>query len=304
MSASETSAPGSPAPVPVAMRTMLFVPGDSPRKFEKAREGPADSLILDLEDSVAPARKVEARTITATMLATPNRRQPLFVRINALDTGLTVDDLAAVMPHRPDGIVLPKSRHGDDVRRVAHYLDAFEAAHGIAPGTTRIVPIVTETADALFTLGSYRDCSPRIWGLMWGAEDLAAALGAGDNRAPSGEHGSPFRLARDLCLAGARAAGVEPIDTVWVDVKNLDGLRDESVTAKRDGFNCKALIHPSHVDVVHAAFAPTPQEIDWATRVMAVIDSAPADGVFVLDGRMVDLPHIRKARSILARASR
>ncbi len=290
------------SPTPRSIRSFLFVPGDSPRKFEKACTGPADALILDLEDSVAPAGKVAARTTTATMLAHAPRRQWAFVRVNAYDTGLTAADLAAVMAARPDGIVLPKARGGEDVRRLAHMLDAFEATHGIAAGSTRILPIVTETADSLFALSTYRDSSPRLWGLMWGAEDLMAALGSYDNRDEAAAYTGPFQMARDGCLAAARAAGVEPVDTVYVDVKNLDGLAGEARAARRDGFSCKALIHPSHVEVVHAAFEPAPAEVDWAQRVLAIVESAPADGVFVLDGRMVDQPHIRKARQIMARA--
>ena len=286
---------------PRSIRSLLFVPGDSPRKFERASSGPADALILDLEDSVAPANKAQARAVTATMLGQTPRRQRLYVRVNAFDTGLTAADLAVVMAARPDGIVLPKAGGGDDVRRLAYMLDAFEATHGIAPGSTRILPIVTETADSLFALSSYRDSSPRLWGLMWGAEDLMAALGAYDNRDREAAYTGPFRTARDLCLAAARAAGVEPVDTVYVDVKNLEGLADECRAARRDGFSCKALIHPSHVDVVHEAFQPTAAEIDWARRVLAAIESSPADGVFVLDGRMVDQPHIRKARQIIQR---
>ena len=283
------------------IRTLLFVPGDSPRKFARAIECPADALILDLEDSVAPGQKVVARGVTADLLRTPVRTQALYVRVNALDTGLLVDDLAAVMPARPDGIVLPKCRSGDDLRRVHHYLDAFEAAFGLQAGSTRLLPIVTETADSLFGLAGYANASSRLWGMMWGAEDLSAALGAFGNQV-DGQFTGPFLMARNQCLVAARAAGVEPVDTVYVDVKNLDGLRREALAARHDGFTAKALIHPSHVDVVNKAFMPTHAEVDWARRVMALVAGSPAGGVFVLDGRMVDLPHIRKAKGILEMA--
>ncbi len=279
-------------------RSLLFVPGDSLRKFTRAREGAAEALILDLEDSVAPSAKEAARGIAAQMLREPRGRQQLLVRVNALDTGLTLADLAAVMPAVPDGIVLPKCTGPADVVRLAHWLDAFEAASGSAAGHTTILAIATETADSLFALGTYRGCSPRLWALMWGGEDLSAALGATANRAER-EYLGPYRLARDLCLAGARAAGVEPIDAVYVDIKDLDGLRDEALAARRDGFVGKAVIHPSHVDVVNAAFAPTAADIEWAQRVLAAYAAAPGAGVLNLDGQMIDRPHLRQAQRVL-----
>ena len=284
------------------IRSFLFVPGDSARKFERASQGTADALILDLEDSVAPAQKPAAREATVQMLSAPRGKAVLYVRVNALDSGLTLTDLAAVMPHRPDGIVLPKCGSAADVRQLDHYLDAFEAAAGTEPGRTRILSIATETAQSLFALGEYRDCSPRLWGMMWGGEDLAAALGAYANRDSSGFHG-PYRLARDLCLAGARAAGVVPVDTVFVDTRDLNGLRSEAMQARRDGFLAKAVIHPSHVDVVNAAFVPGAADIDWARRVLAACEAAPGAGVVTLDGKMIDQPHVTKARQILALAS-
>lgn len=287
-----------------AVRSMLFVPGDSQRKFDKASQGAADALILDLEDSVAPSQKSAARAATASMLSGgPRGRQLLFVRVNALDSGLTLADLAAVMPARPDGIVLPKCRGGGDVQLLAHYLDAFEACHALPAGGTRILAIATETAEALFGLGTYVGASPRLWGLMWGAEDLAAALGSFGNRDASGGYSDPFRLARSLCLAGARAAGVLPIDTVYVDIKDLDGLRNETLVARRDGFGAKAVIHPAHVDVVNAAFVPSADEVAWAHRVTAAFAEATETGVISIDGQMIDKPHLRKAESILANAA-
>ena len=287
-----------------AVRSMLFVPGDSRRKFDKAAQGSADALILDLEDSVATAQKAAARAITASMLADATRgRQLLFVRVNALDTGLTLADLAGVMAARPDGIVLPKCRGADDVRQLAHYLDAFEASHALPAGATRILAIATETADAMFGLASYRGASPRLWGLMWGAEDLAATLGSFGNRAADGVYADPFRLARGLCLAGARAAGVLPVDTVYVDIRNLDGLRSETLAARRDGFGAKAVIHPAHVDVVNAAFMPSHEEVAWAERICAAFAGSAGTGVVSIDGQMIDKPHLRKAQGILAHAA-
>ena len=285
------------------MRTMLFVPGDSPRKFEKASQGNASALILDLEDSVVPDKKDEARGLTRTMLGGRRGAQQLYVRVNALDTGMTLEDLAAVMPAAPDGIVLPKCRSGDDVRHLAMWLDAFEAAAGTKAGSTQIVVVATETAASVFGLGSYKDCSPRLAGMMWGAEDLAASLGATEN-ASGGKFHSPYLLARDMCLMGAAAAEVAAIDTVYTDIENLAGLELETRAARRDGFSAKALIHPKHVDIVNAAFEPTATERAWAEKIVEAFASSPTLGTLRVDGRMIDKPHLRAARKILGMTER
>src|SRR6266850_4202504 len=280
------------------MRSFLFVPGDSVRKFESAKKTAADALILDLEDSIAPEGKVAARGITRQMLDARNPDQKLYIRVNALDTDMTLGDLAAVMPGKPDGIVLPKCAGAADVNRLALYLDAFEAASGIEQGTTRIVTVATETARAVLKLLDFENMSPRLWGMMWGAEDLAASLGASKNRTGARYHG-PFLLARDLCLISAAAAGVVAIDTIVTDINDLDALRAESIAARQDGFLAKALIHPKHVDVVNAAFMPTDEEIAWSQRVIAAFDGNPS-GVVKMDGKMLDKPHLRAAEKILA----
>jgi citrate lyase subunit beta / citryl-CoA lyase len=284
-----------------AMRSFLFVPGDSPRKFARATASAADAVILDLEDSVAPDQKPQARKMTAEMLSGERGRQRLFVRVNALDSGLALADLAAVMGARPDGIVLPKCGSGADVRLLGHYLDAFEAAAGTEGGRTLILPVATETAEAIFGLGSYKEAGPRLWGLMWGGEDLQASLGATENRRDGIFH-SPYRLARDLCLMGAAAAGVVAVDTVYTDIDNLAGLEAECRAARRDGFAAKALIHPKHVDTVHVAFSPSEDEVAWAKRVVAAFGEAPDAGVLRLDGKMLDKPHLRAAEKVLAQA--
>jgi len=284
-------------------RSYLFVPGDSLRKFERAITGSADVLILDLEDSVAASNKPQAREITRSMLERAGVGPKRFVRVNALDTGLTLADLAAVMPARPDGIVLPKCGSPDEVRQLAFHLDAFEAAFGLAPGSVRILGIATETAQSLFHLGAYRGCSARLCALMWGAEDLSAALGASANRG-SGGFLEPYRLARNLLLAGAAAAGVDAVDTVYVDIDDLEGLRVEALAARRDGFAAKAVIHPKHVEVVNQAFQPGAAELEWAKRVLAAIEASAGTGVVQLDGKMIDQPHVLAARKILALAAR
>jgi citrate lyase subunit beta/citryl-CoA lyase len=285
------------------MRSMLFVPGDSPRKFEKASLTKASALILDLEDSVVPDRKDEARGLTRTMLGGRRDGPELYVRVNALDTDMTLQDLAAVMGAAPDGIVLPKCRSGDDVRHLALWLDAFEAAAGSTPGSTQIVVVATETAASIFGLGTYKDSSARLAGLMWGAEDLAASLGATENGS-AGQFHSPYRLARDMCLIGAAAAEIAAIDTVYTDIENLAGLELETRTARRDGFSAKAIIHPKHVDIVNAAFEPTAAERAWAEKIVEAFASNPNLGTLRVDGRMIDKPHLRAAKKILGMTER
>lgn len=281
------------------MRSFLFVPGDSERKFDKARGGEADALILDLEDSVAAGAKEAARGTVAGMLGAEPGGPKRWVRINALDTGLTLGDLAAVMPHAPDGIVLPKCEGPEDLKTLGHYLAAFEAAHGL--GETPILAIVTETAGSLFTLGAYRGAEPRLWGMMWGAEDLAASLGARENGAAQGYH-EPFRMARNLCLAGAAAAGVVAVDAICAVLDDMAVIEAEAASARRDGFGAKAVIHPRHVAPVNAAFTPTEAELDWARKVLAAFAADPEAGVVRIDGKMVDKPHERAARAVMAAA--
>jgi citrate lyase subunit beta/citryl-CoA lyase len=223
------------------------------------------------------------------MLDARNPIQKMYVRVNALDTDMTLGDLAAVMPGRPDGIVLPKCAGASDVNRLSLYLDAFEAAAGIEHGSTRIVTVATETARAVLKLLDFENMSPRLWGMMWGAEDLAASLGASRNRTGNRFHG-PFLLARDLCLISAAAAGVVAIDA----------LREEAIAARQDGFLAKAVIHPRHVDVVNAAFMPTDEEIAWSEKVVKAFNDNPTSGVVKIDGKMIDKPHLRAAEKILA----
>jgi citrate lyase subunit beta/citryl-CoA lyase len=283
------------------IRSLLFVPGDSGRKFEKARGSSADALILDLEDSVAQANKQLARSSVLGMLRQPRGDQKLFVRVNALDTGLLLDDLHAVMAGRPDGIMLPKCGGPADVIRVGHYLDAFEASCGSAGGSTSIIPVATETPQAVLSMQGYGQCGPRLWGLLWGAEDLSTAIGASANRKPDGSYRSPFRLARDLCLLAAAAAGVVAIDTVYTDFKDLEGLRQETTDGRIEGFGAKAAIHPAQCDAINTAFRPSEQELAWAQAVLQALKDAPSGGVASLDGKMIDRPHEVQALRILNR---
>lgn len=284
------------------MRSLLFVPADSNRKFDKARQSAADALILDLEDSIAPDSKAGARECLATMLQSPRGTQKLYVRINALDTGHSLADLAAVMPFQPDGVVLPKACHGRDIVLLSNWLDAFEVANNIDPMQTRIIAIVTETAEALFQMGTFAGSSDRLAGMMWGAEDLAASFGATQNR--SGEsYSAPFLMARNLCLAGAAAAGVEAIDAVSTSIEDLHRLETEAREARRDGFAGKAIIHPAHIRVVNDAFSANSEELVWANKVLRAFKDQPGAGVVRIDGQMIDKPHERIALRLLASAN-
>jgi citrate lyase subunit beta / citryl-CoA lyase len=285
------------------LRSMLFVPGDSERKLEKAATSNADALILDLEDSVAPPNTVVARGLVLDYLrAHRDRRRQLWVRINALDTPAALLDLA-VVAGAPDGIMLPKVHSGADVARLAHYLDALEVREGVAPGSIRILPVATETPQALFALGSYANCSARLGGLTWGAEDIAAALGASSNRRTDGEYDTVYQLARALCLAGAAAAGVQAIDTIWSDFTDSAGLEADSIYGRRAGFAGKMAIHPAQVDIINRAFSPNADELAWSRRVEAAFAANPGVGTVGLDGKMLDRPHLKQAQRLLARAA-
>jgi citrate lyase subunit beta/citryl-CoA lyase len=285
------------------MRSLLFVPGDDERKIAKALDSAADALILDLEDAVAPQRKPAAREICASVLRSAKASKALFVRINALDTPDAIADLTAIVREKPFGVVLPKCRHGEDVRLLAQRLDTMEAQAGVERGAIRILPIVTETAASLFGLGTYAQVDiRRLYGMMWGGEDLAADIGALTNRDESGRYTAPYELARTLCLLGAAAASVLPIDAVYTDFRDLDGLKAEALEGLRSGFGGKAAIHPAQVAVINDAFTPSPADVERAKRVLAAFDTVGGAGVASLDGRMLDRPHYRSAQRVLAHA--
>jgi citrate lyase subunit beta/citryl-CoA lyase len=286
------------------MRSLLFVPGDSTKKLDKGMTSGADALIVDLEDSVATDRKGEARKTALGFLkeaAGRAGRPRLLVRVNAIETGLTDDDLDAVVAGRPDAVMLPKALGGASVVHLDAKLTAREAIHGLADGGIGILPIATETAAALFLAGTYQSASPRLSGLTWGAEDLSADLGAEANRDAEGNFLDPYRLARTLCLAGAAAASVPAIDTVYVDFRNEAGLRRECEEARRDGFVAKMAIHPAQVAVINAVFTPMPEAIATARAIVAAFADNPGTGVVGIGGVMYDRPHLRRAEQLLAR---
>src|SRR5713101_6679467 len=280
------------------MRSFLFVPADSERKLARGLESGADALILDLEDSVAAAKRPIARRQARDFLEAHGAdRIRRYVRINPLASGLALDDLAATVAGRPDGILLPKCLP-DDVRTLDHYLSAFEVAAGAEVGAIRIVAIATETPAAVFALGGYAGVSPRLEAITWGAEDLSAVIG-GNNRTIDGEYDGPYKLARSLCLLAASAAGVVAIDTIYTDFRDPDGLKAEALAARRSGFAAKMAIHPAQLAIINEAFSVSAAEREWAERVVAAFAAQPDSGTLALDGRMIDKPHLVLARRLL-----
>jgi citrate lyase subunit beta/citryl-CoA lyase len=288
------------------MRSLLFVPADSEKKLAKGFDSGADALILDLEDSVAAARKAGARETALGYLKAqqPRAQRPrLIVRVNALDSGLTDADLDGVVAGRPDAILLPKAEGGAAVIHLDAKLTAREAIHGLAEGAIKIIALATETAAALFVCGTYRDSSPRLCGITWGAEDLSAELGSETNRDATGQFTSPYLLARNLSLAAAASARVQAIDTVYADFRNMQGLRAEAEMARRDGFTAKMAIHPAQVAIINEVFTPTREAIETARAVVAAFAADPSAGVVAIGGVMYDRPHLTRAERLLARVS-
>jgi citrate lyase subunit beta/citryl-CoA lyase len=277
------------------LRSLLFVPGDRPDRMEKALRSGADALILDLEDAVAPAAKPEARRHVAEFL-NANSTAKLWVRINPLDGDESDRDLAAILSSHPDGIVLPKAEGGASVAELTRRLTMQGNA------TAQILAIATETPAAMFQLGSYGG-SKRLAGLTWGAEDLPAAIGAATSREPDGRFTPPYELARSLCLFGAAAAGVAPIETVYPAFRDLDGLAAFAARARRDGFTGMMAIHPDQVPVINAAFTPSESEVAHARAIVAAFEANPGAGALSLDGRMIDRPHLVQAQRTLAAAA-
>jgi citrate lyase subunit beta/citryl-CoA lyase len=286
------------------MRSLLFAPADSEKKLAKGLDSGADAVILDLEDSVAAERKAAAREIALAFLKqhAPEAKRPrLVVRVNALDTRLTDTDLDCVVAGKPDAILLPKAEGGPAVVQLDAKLTAREAVHGLPEGAIKIIALATETAASLFACGTYRDSSPRLSGITWGAEDLSAELGAETNRDASGRFTAPYLLARNLSLAAAASARVQPIDTVYADFRNIDGLRAEAQEARRDGFTAKMAIHPAQVAIINEVFTPTAEAIRTASAVVAAFAAHPGAGVVAIGGVMYDRPHLTRAQRLLAR---
>jgi citrate lyase subunit beta/citryl-CoA lyase len=288
------------------MRSLLFVPADSQKKLDKGLTCGADALIVDLEDSIVPERKAAARGAAAEFVKAAVARTPrphIMVRINGLTTGLADADLDAVVPARPDSIMLPKAEGGPSIIHLDAKLAVREAQAGLPEGHVRIVALATETAQSLFVAGTYRDASKRLIGLTWGAEDLSADLGAEANRGADGRFLEPYRFARIICLAAAAAARVQAIDTLSVDFRNEAALRGECEEGRRDGFTGKLAIHPAQVPIINEVMTPTAAAIAHAQAIVDAFAAAPGAGTVQIDGVMFDIPHLNRAKGVLARAA-
>jgi citrate lyase subunit beta/citryl-CoA lyase len=286
------------------MRSLLFVPADGGAKLDKAMASGADAVILDLEDSITPERKAQARAAALEFLKAAQTKKPrprLWVRINGLDTGMTDTDLEAVVAGRPDAIVFPKAEGGASVVHLDAKLTAREAIAGLPEGGIKILAQAVESAAGLFLAGTFRDASARLIGMTWGPEDLSAELGAEANRDAAGQLTEPYRLARNMCLFGAAAAKLPAIETVYVDFRNSEGLRRDTQDARRDGFSGRLAIHPAQVAVINEVFTPSPEQIAQAKTVVAAFAARSGAGAVGIDGKMYDRPHLLRAQALLAR---
>lgn len=283
------------------MRSWLFAPGDSEKKMAKAADGPADIVLLDLEDSVAPERKPVARAMVRDFLSGRADRERLWVRVNPRSSGEMASDLEAVMDAAPGGVLLPKAEGRADVEVLDTHLIRLEKTHGIARGATRVAALVTETPKAMFHTGDYEG-APRLAAMSWGAEDLSSALGARVQFQPDGGFMPTYELARSLCLLGAATAGVAAIETVQADFRDLDGLRERARMVRGQGFRGMLAIHPAQVEVINDAFTPGEDEIAQARAVIAAFAAKPGAGTVGLDGAMLDRPHLLLAQALLADA--
>jgi citrate lyase subunit beta / citryl-CoA lyase len=263
----------------------------------------ADALILDLEDAVAPPQKAAARALVADLLNREDKRDwAFFVRVNALDTGLTLDDMAAVVKPGLDALLIPKANGAGDIERIGHYLDALEARAGMAVGAVKIAVVATETPRAMFGLASYAPAHPRLVGLTWGAEDLCAAVGGTDNKEPDGSWTFPYKIARAHCLLAASAAEVAPLDTLYANFKDGAGLERNCRESRRDGFSGRIAIHPDQIAIINRCYAPSQAELEHARKIVEAFEANPGAGTLGIDGKMFDVPHLKAARKTIASA--
>lgn len=289
------------------MRSLLFVPADAGNKLDKAMASGADAVIIDLEDSISPERKPAAREAARDYLKAHTGeadRPRLFVRINGLDTGMTDADLQAIVPGKPDAVLFPKAEGGTSVIHLDAKLTAQEAMAGVAGGSIKVLAQNVESAAGLFLAGTFKDASPRLIGMTWGPEDLSAELGAESNRDDKGFLTEPYRFARSVCLFGAAAAKLPAIETVYVDFRNSEGLRQDTIEARRDGFTGRLAIHPAQVPVINEVFTPTAEQIEKAKAIVAAFAANPGAGAIGIDGKMFDRPHLIRAQRLLAAAGK
>jgi citrate lyase subunit beta/citryl-CoA lyase len=283
-------------------RSWLFAPGDSERKMEKATASTADVVIFDLEDAVTDAEKPKAREMVVAFLnANAAARERLWVRINPIQGPHALIDLAAVMAAKPAGIMFPKPRGRTDAEQLDSYLTKFERDVGIALGTTKVMLLATEMPESMLAIGSYAGV-PRVAAMSWGAEDLATALGASDNKGPFGGYDFTYELARSLCLVAAAAAGVPAIETIHGDFRDEAGLRARAANVRRQGYRGMLAIHPGQVDVINEAFTPSAEEIAAAQEIIDLFAAHPGAGTIGHKGAMFDRPHLARAQALLAQA--
>ena len=286
------------------MRSLLFVPADGGSKLDKAMASGADGVIIDLEDSIAAASKESARKLALDFLKSAQSRKDrpqLLVRINGLDTGMTDADLDAVVPGKPDAVLLPKAEGGATVIHLDAKLTVREALAGLPEGKIKILAQTVESPAGLFSAGSYRNCSARLIGMTWGPEDLSAELGAEANREIDGTLTEPYRIARAMCLFGAAAAKVSAIETIYVNFRDTDLLRKDTELARRDGFTGRLAIHPAQVPVINEVFTPSTAQIEKAKAIVAAFEAKPGAGTVGMDGKMYDRPHLARAQALLQR---
>ncbi|MEO5586290.1 MAG: CoA ester lyase [Novosphingobium sp.] len=289
---------------PISARSWLFAPGDSEKKMGKAMDGTADIVLIDLEDAVAADNKAAARPLVHDFIkANPGQRHRLWVRINPFDGPYTLEDLVAIMPANPGGIMLPKVYGRQEVEKLDHVLSTLEVANGIEEGSTPVIVLITETAEAMFHTGDYKG-APRVVALTWGEEDLADSIGASSNRNADGSYSFTYELARSMTVLGAAAAGVTAIETISADFKDLEALRKRAEGVRRDGFRGMMAIHPAQVDVINAAFTPTPEEIAEAQEVVDIFAANPGVGAIGWKGGMLDRPYLARAQRLLKQAGR
>lgn len=294
----------APKHEPIAARSWLFAPGDSEKKMTKAMEGEADIVLIDLEDAVAPDSKAAARPMVHDFIAAnPEQRGRLWVRINPLDGPHTLDDLVAIMPVRPGGIMLPKVYGRQDVETLDRYLEALEVANGIEQGSTPVIVLITETAEAMFHTGDYKG-APRVVALTWGAEDLADSIGASSNKNADGSYSFTYELARSLTVLGAATAGVTAIETISADFKDLEALKARAEKVRRDGYRGMMAIHPAQIPVINAAFTPTEAEIAEAQEIVDIFAANPGVGAIGWKGGMLDRPYLARAERLLRQAGK
>jgi citrate lyase subunit beta/citryl-CoA lyase len=284
------------------LRSLLFVPADSERKFAKASGIGADALILDLEDAVAPPRKALAREMVKNLLGGPPRDWAFLVRINPLGSGPTLGDIAAIVRPGLDGILIPKVNGMQDIELISNYVDVLEVANGVTPGHVKLLVVATETPVAMIGFAGYAMPNRRLVAMTWGAEDLGAALGALNNKEADGSWTFPYQVARAQCLFAAGAAGVMALDTLYGDFRDQQGLAQSCRIARRDGFVGRIAIHPDQVATINESFTPSEEDLAHARRVVAAFAAQPDAGTLGIDGKMYDMPHLIAAKRALASA--